>query len=75
MKRTIISLILNIILFVLWSIIGIGKAVTEPSWMCLVCGGLMTIYLVTVINESRHICKACKDWKALKENKNEKINL
>ena len=56
MKRTIVSLILNIILFVLWSIVGIGKAVTEPSWMCLVYGGLM-IYLVTVIDESRHIAR------------------
>ena len=75
MKRTIISLILNIILFVLWSIVGIGKAVTKPSWMRLVYGGLMTIYLVTVIDESRHIARLVRTGKALKENKNEKVNL
>lgn len=75
MKRTIISLILNIILFVLWSIVGIGKAVAEPSWMCLVYGGLMTIYLVTVIDEARHVAKLVRTGKALKENKNEKVIL
>ena len=60
MKRTIINLILNIFLLVFWSIVGISKAVTEPSWMCLVYGGLMMICFVTVIDEVCHVARLAK---------------
>ena len=66
MKRNIISLIFNAILFVLWSIVGIGRAVTEPSWACLVYGGLMTIYLLTTIDDIRGVVKLAKTKNSLK---------
>lgn len=72
MKRTIISLILNIILFVLWSIIGIGKAAIEPTWTCLIYGALMAIGFVNVFDDSCHVAKLVKTGKSLEENKNEK---
>ena len=75
MKRNIISLILNSLLLVLWSIIGIGKAITEPSWMTLVYGGLMAIYLVTTIDDIRYVVRLIRTRKALtKEPANEKSN-
>lgn len=74
MKRNIISLILNAILFVLWSFVGIGKAVAEPSWMCLVYGGLMAIYLVTTIDDIRYVAKLVKTKNSLKETTNEESN-
>ena len=74
MKRNIISLILNATLFVLWSFVGIVKAVTEPSWMCLVYGGLIAIYLVTVMYDIRYVVKVAKTKNSLKETNNEESN-
>lgn len=74
MKRNIISLILDAVLFVLWSIVGIGRAVTEPSWLCLIYGGLMTIYFVTTVNDIRYIIKLVKEKNSPKETKSEENN-
>lgn len=59
-RRNIISLILNAILFILWSFVGIGRAITDPSWMLLVYGGLMAIYLVLTIDEARTVAQHVK---------------
>lgn len=75
MKRAITSLILNALLFVLWSFLGIWTVVTEPSWVNLCHGGLMTIYLVTTIDEIRHIRTLVKTTNSPKENQNEKVNV
>lgn len=75
MKRAITSLILNALLCALWSFLGIWTVVTEPSWVSLCHGGLMTIYFVTTIDEIRHIKKLVNTAKLLKENKNEKANV
>ena len=75
MKRAITSLILNTLLFALWSFLGIWTVVTDPSWVSLCHGGLMAIYLVTTIDEARHLKKLVKMTNSLKENKNEKVNV
>lgn len=75
MKRTITSLILNALLFVLWSFLGIWTVVTEPSWISLCHGGLMTIYFVITIDEIHHIRKLVKTANSPKENQNEKVNV
>lgn len=75
MKRAITSLILNALLFVLCSFLGIWTVVTEPSWISLCHGGLMTICLVTTIDEIRHIRKLVKATNSPKENQNEKVNV
>lgn len=69
MKRSIIGLILNAIIFALWSFVGISKAVTEPSWICLVYGALMAIYLVIAVDYIRNIVKFAKAKNLLKKTK------
>lgn len=75
MKRTIASLILNTLLFVLWSFLGIWTVVSEPSWISMCHGGLMTIYLIITIDEIHHIRKLVKTANSPKENQNEKANV
>ena len=65
MKRNIISLILNSLLFVLLSIFGIGKAIAESSWMTLVYGGLIAIYLITTIDDIRYVVQLTRTRKEL----------
>ena len=69
MKRNIIGLILNAIIFVLWSFVGISKAVAEPSWICLVYGALMAIYLAITISYIRDVVKLAKAKNLLKKTK------
>lgn len=56
-RRTVVRLILNVLCLVLWSIVGIGVAITAPSWTCLVYGGLMTIYLVNTAIYIRNLIR------------------
>ena len=57
MRRTIIGLVLNLVILVCWSIVGINRAITEPSWMCILDGAIMMAYLCMSIDDTRHLVK------------------
>ena len=67
-RRILVGLILNALALVLWSIVGIGTAVTSPSWTCLVFGGLMTIYLANTVIYIRNLIRFLKVKRAAQNN-------
>lgn len=66
MRRIIISLVLEAICLVCFSIAGIGYAITDPSWRLLMYGALMMAYLLMTIDNVRDLVKAIRVRKVAK---------
>ena len=63
MRRTIISLVLDAIVLICWSIVGIIRAATNPSWLCLLDGFIITAYVFMTIDNTRCLIKTTKEEK------------
>lgn len=66
MRRIIISLVLEAICLVCFSIAGIGYAITDPSWRLLMYGALMMAYLLMTIYNVRDFVKEIRVRKVAK---------
>lgn len=51
MRRQKESLILNVIILLCWSFVGISRAITAPSWLLMLDGGIMMAYLLMAIDD------------------------
>ena len=74
MRRTIIGLVLSLVILVCWSIVGINRAITEPSWMCMLDGAIIMAYLCMSIDDTRRLVKIVRNKKQVKETNNEESN-
>lgn len=66
MRRIIISLVLEAICLVCFSIAGIGYAITDHSWRLLMYGALMMAYLLMTIDNVRYLVKVIRVRKVAK---------
>lgn len=74
MRGIIISLVLGLVILVYWSIVGINRAMTEPSWICMLDGAIIMAYLWMSIDDTRHLVKIVGNKKQVKETNNEESN-
>jgi len=74
MRRIIISLVLEAICLICFSIAGIGHAITNPSWNLLLYGALMMAYLLMTMNNIRDLVRMVRSRKIVKETSNEESN-
>lgn len=74
MRGTIINLVLSLVFLVCWSIVGINRAITEPSWICMLDGAIMMGYFWMSIDDARHLVEIVGNKKQVKETNNEESN-
>jgi uncharacterized protein YacL len=74
MRGIIISLVLGLVILVYWSIVAINRAITEPSWICMLDGAIMMAYFWMSIDNARHLVEIVGNKKQVKETNNEESN-
>lgn len=60
MRRQKVGLILNVIILLCWSFVGISRAITAPSWLLMLDGGIMMAYLLMTIDDIFALVRAAK---------------
>lgn len=60
MYRQRVSLILNAVILLGWSVVGINRAIVEPSWLCILDGCIMMAYLLMTIDDIYALVRARK---------------
>lgn len=60
MRRQKVGLILNVIILLCWSLVGISRAITSPSWLLILDGGIMMAYLLMTIDDIFALVRAVK---------------
>lgn len=63
MRRQIVNLILKVIILLCWSVVGISRAITTPSWILLLDGAIIMAYLLMSIDDIFALVRAVKTKK------------
>lgn len=63
MRRIIISLVLEAIVLICWSIVCVIRVATNPSWLCLLDVFIITVYAFLTIDNTKYLIKTTKEEK------------